>query len=133
LMVAGDSSRLLRDEEMLAALGYEPVGFSGADLALAACRAAPQRFDTLVVGQLGSPVSSLELAAALHTAVPHLPIVLATKSTEEIGADTLVGAGIADVVGWPIVAEEIAAALNHCSALKRLEARTPRAAHSLVH
>jgi hypothetical protein len=47
LMVASDSSRLLRDEEMLAALGYEPVGFAGADLALAACRATPQRFDTL--------------------------------------------------------------------------------------
>jgi signal transduction histidine kinase len=133
LMVASDSSRLLRDEEMLAALGYEPVGFAGADLALAACRAAPQRFDTLVVGHLGSTISSLELAAALHAAVPHLPILLATKSTEEIGADTLVGAGIADVVRWPIVAEEIAAALNHCSALKRLEARAPRAAQSPVY
>jgi DNA-binding NtrC family response regulator len=130
LMVASDSSRLLRDEEMLAALGYEPVGFAGADLALAACRATPQRFDTLVVGHLGSTISSLDLAAALHAAAPHLPILLATKSTEEIGADTLVGAGIADVVRWPIVAEEIAAALNHCSALKRLEARAPRAAQS---
>lgn len=133
LMVASDSSRLLRDEEMLAALGYEPVGFTAADPALAACRAAPQRFDALVVGQLGSTVSSLELAAALHAAVPHLPIVLATKSTAEIDADTLVNAGIADVVGWPIVAEEIAAALNRCSALKRHEARTPRAAHLLAH
>ena len=31
LMVANDSARLLRDEEMLAALGYEPVGFTDAD------------------------------------------------------------------------------------------------------
>jgi signal transduction histidine kinase/CheY-like chemotaxis protein len=133
LMVASDSSRLLRDEEMLAALGYEPVGFTGADLALAACRAAPLRFDALVVGHFGSTVSSLELAAALHAAAPHLPIVLATKSTEEIGADTLVDAGIADVVRWPIVAEEIVTALNHCSALNRLEASGPRTAYSLPH
>jgi hypothetical protein len=31
MLVAQDSERLLRDEEMLAALGYEPVGFSSSD------------------------------------------------------------------------------------------------------
>lgn len=114
LMVASDGSQLLRGEELLAALGYEPVGFTAADQALVACRAAPQRFDALVVGQFGSTPSTLDLAAALHLAIPHLPIMLATKSAEEIGADALVGGGIADVVGWPIVAEEIAVALNRC-------------------
>jgi signal transduction histidine kinase len=137
LMVAGDSARLLRDEEMLAALGYEPVGFTGADAALAACRATPERFDVLIVGELGSSISSLELAAALHAAAPRLPIVLATKSIEEIGADTLVAAGIADVVRWPIAAQEIATALSHCSALAKLEAGAPlssaRGARSLMH
>ena len=137
LMVASDSARLLRDEEMLAALGYEPVGFTDADEGLAACRATPERFDALLVGELGSPGSSLELAATLHAAAPRLPIVLATKSTEQIGADTLVAAGIADVVRWPMVAEEIAAALNHCSALKKLEAGAPlgsaRGAYSMAH
>ena len=122
---------------MLAALGYEPVGFTATDVALAACRAAPERFDALVVGHLGPVASSLELAAALHEAAPHLPIVLATKSTEQIGADTLMAAGIADVVHWPIVAAEVAAALNHCSALKKLEAKAPlgssREAYSVVH
>jgi len=119
LLIANDGERLLRDEEMLAALGYEPVGFTAADAALAACRARPERFDALVVGHLGSAMSSLELAAALHAAAPHLPIILATKSTEEIGADALMVAGIADVVHWPIVAAEIVSALNHCSAPKR--------------
>jgi signal transduction histidine kinase len=137
LMVASDGARLLRDEEMLAALGYEPVGFIGADAALAACRATPERFDALVVGEFGSAICSLELAAALHAAAPRLPIVLATKSIEEIGADTLVAAGIADVVRWPIAAQEIATALNHCSALGKLEAGAPlssaRGAHSLMH
>ena len=70
LIVANANARLLRDEEMLAALGYEPVGFSSAEAALTACRAAPERFDTLVVGYLGSVTASLELAAALHAAAP---------------------------------------------------------------
>jgi CheY-like chemotaxis protein len=54
---------------------------------------------------------------------PHLPIVLATKTTAEIGADTLVAAGIADVVRWPIVAEEIATALAHGLVLRERQWR----------
>lgn len=137
LIAASDSARLLRDEEILAALGYEPVGFIGADAALAACRATPKRFDVLIVGHLGSVKSSLELAAALYKAAPHLPIVLATKWTEEICADRLMFAGIADVVHWPIVAAEIVAALNRCSQLTRPEAKPPpsssRGADGLAH
>jgi signal transduction histidine kinase/CheY-like chemotaxis protein len=137
LMVADDSSQLLREEEMLAALGYEPVGFTDKDSALAACRTASERFDVLVVGHLGSTVASLELATALHQAAPRLPVVLATKSTGEIGADALMVAGIADVVHWPIVAAEIAVALDHCSELNRREAKLPpgpsRATYSLAH
>ena len=137
LMVAHDDARLLRDEEILAALGYEPVGFIAADAALAACRAAPERFDVLIVGHLDSVKSSLELAAALHEAAPYLPIVLATKSTEEIDADRLMFAGIADVVHWPIVAAEIAAALHRCSQPTRPEAKPPpnssRGAYGLAH
>jgi DNA-binding NtrC family response regulator len=124
-MVADDSARLLRDEETLAALGYEPVGFTDARVALAVCRGRPERFDVLIVGHLGSASSSLELAAALHEAAPRLPIVLATKSTEEIGADGLVTAGITDVVRWPMAAAEIAAALHHCSVLTNREPKAP--------
>jgi signal transduction histidine kinase/ActR/RegA family two-component response regulator len=116
LIVTSDGTRLLRDEEMLAALGYEPVGFTTAEAALAACQAKPQRFDVLIVGHLGSSASSLELAAALHAVAAHAPIVLATRPTEEIGADTLVAAGISDVVRWPLTAEGIATALAHHSA-----------------
>ena len=123
LLVASDGTRLLRDEEMLAALGYEPVGFTTVAAALAACRAKPERFDIFIIGHLGSCTSSLELATALHAAAPHAPIVLATRSMEGIGADNLIGAGISDVVRWPIVAEEIAAALAHRSAPRESLAR----------
>jgi signal transduction histidine kinase len=124
LLITSDRRRLLRDEEMLAALGYEPVGFGAAADALAACRARPARFDAAILGHLGPTASSLELAAALHAVAPHLPILLAARSTESIAADTLVGAGIADVVRWPMIAAEIATALGHCSAPK-LDVTTP--------
>ena len=49
LVVESERERLLRDEEMLAALGYEPVGFERAADAVAACRSAPDRFDIILI------------------------------------------------------------------------------------
>jgi CheY-like chemotaxis protein len=127
----------MRDEEMLAALGYEPVGFATADAAVAACRSRPERFDALVVGHFGSAIASLQLAAALRDATPDLPIVLAAKFAQEIGADTLLAAGIADVVHWPIVAAEIAPALHHCLTQTHFDAAampsSARGARALAH
>ena len=121
MLVAQDSERLLRDEEMLAALGYEPVGFSRAEAAAAACRADPRRFDMIIIGDVGPAARSLDVAASLHAAAPRLPIVLATRAAIEIGADTLVGAGISDVVRWPIIAEEIAFALTYGAAFGKAD------------
>ncbi|WP_426419701.1 two-component system VirA-like sensor kinase [Bradyrhizobium genosp. A] len=126
MLVAHDAEGVLRDEEMLAALGYEPVGFTNADAALAACRADADRFDMAVVGHFGPAARSLELAAALHAAAPRLPIVLASKAVIEIGADAVLTAGIADVVRWPIIAEELAMALADSAALTRPDGRLQR-------
>jgi signal transduction histidine kinase/FixJ family two-component response regulator len=114
LVVEDDPERLLRDEEILAALGYEPVGSTRAADATAMCRESPERFDALVVGHVAPMMAELELAAALHEIAPGLPILLATASVDELGANALVVAGISDVVPWPIVATEIAAALRDC-------------------
>jgi signal transduction histidine kinase len=126
MLVSPDAERLLHDEEMLAALGYEAAGFTNASSALAACQAEPARFDMAVVGHFGLTARSLELAAALHANAPRLSIVLASKASIEIGADALVRAGISDVVRWPIVAEEIAMALAHSPAMERFEDRPQR-------
>jgi signal transduction histidine kinase/CheY-like chemotaxis protein len=119
LVIDDERRQLLRDEEILAALGYEPVGFARAEDALTACREARERFDVLVVGRLPSPAAALEAAAALHAIVPDAPILLATASADEIGTNSLVAAGILDVVRRPIVASEIARALADCSATSR--------------
>jgi signal transduction histidine kinase/CheY-like chemotaxis protein len=115
VMVVDDASeRLLADEEMLAALGYEPVGFTRPEDALAACRANPKRFDALLVGRLASVRSALDLATALHEIVPDVPILLATASADQIGADPLMAAGITEVVHRPLVSDELASALARC-------------------
>jgi len=111
LVVDRAGERLLADEEMLAALGYEPVGFTRASDALAACRVGPKRFDALVVGHLAPANSALDLAAALHESLPDVPLLLATGSADEIDADALVAAGISEVVHRPLISAEIASVL----------------------
>jgi DNA-binding response OmpR family regulator len=54
----------------------------------------------------------LELSARLRRLVPGVPILLATVSTETVGAAKLIGAGVADVVPWPIAASETVATLR---------------------
>jgi signal transduction histidine kinase len=119
LVVNDDRERLLRDEEMLAALGYEPVGFTRAGAAMAAYRRMPKRFDALVVGHLMPITSVFDLAAALHKIAPGLPILLATASADGIGTDALMAADISEVVRRPLISTEIAAALTRSLAVHR--------------
>jgi DNA-binding NtrC family response regulator len=114
VLVIDASERLLAGEEMLAALGYEPVGFTRAGAALAACRATPKRFDAVLVGHLAPAASSLDLAVALHEIVPDVPILLATASADESGAEALLAAGIFEVVHRPLVSADLASALARC-------------------
>jgi CheY-like chemotaxis protein len=115
MLVGPDKDRLLGEEEKLAALGYEAVGFSTAEAAIQASEACPDRFDFVVVGQLGSLDYSLEVANDLHEALPATPIIVAARSSSDIDPDKLLAAGISDVVRWPILTEEIAASLSQFS------------------
>jgi CheY-like chemotaxis protein len=115
LVLETDRKRLLRHEEILAALGYEPVGFTTSADAIAACRAARSRFDVALVCHLPGG-TALDLAAALHDAVPTLPIILAAPSTAELGAPLLVDSGITELVHHPFVSGELAGALSRCLA-----------------
>jgi signal transduction histidine kinase len=114
LIVEDDGRHLLKDEEVLAALGYEPVGCTYASDVEAMFCAKPGRFDVVIVGHTAPATVALDLAVALHGIAPHRPILLAAISAEELGAKTLVASGVRDVVHWPIVTTEIAEALRAC-------------------
>jgi len=101
VLLLHDDDRLRREEELLAALGYEPQSFAGATSALAALRAAPHRFDAALL-----PEGSVELARKVRRAAPALPIIIA--------AGTPV-AGF-DCIGWPLASDELATALRRCCA-----------------
>jgi signal transduction histidine kinase len=114
LVVDDEPEQLVRHEEIVAALGYEPVGFVDPAEAASACRAAPDRFDALLVGRVRSAAGPLGLAASLATLAPGVPILLAQASAGMARADALAAARIAEVVHRPFVSAEIAAALRRC-------------------
>jgi DNA-binding NtrC family response regulator len=114
LVVESERERLLYNEEMLAALGYEPVGFERPADAIAACRSAPDRFDIILVSHASQTLVGLDLTHALHEVAPRQPILLATSSTIDVGVDALAKAGISELLRRPLVSTELAAALARC-------------------
>jgi CheY-like chemotaxis protein len=114
LVVESERERLLFDEEMLAALGYEPVGFERPADAVAACRSTPGRFDIILVSHASQTQGGLDLAHALRGVAPQHPMLLATASTIDISVDALAEAGISEVLRRPLVSTELAAALRRC-------------------
>jgi CheY-like chemotaxis protein len=111
LVIDEDRAGLLRHEEIVAALGYEPVGFAEPDQALHALGAERRRFDALLIGNLMPTTRALALARTLHGMVPDLPILL-TASADDLDADVLTSAGVSDVVAKPLHSAELAAVLS---------------------
>jgi signal transduction histidine kinase/CheY-like chemotaxis protein len=112
LVLESDRARLLRHEEILAALGYEPAGFTRLAAARAACLSDTTHFDAAILcAHLNGMAAALEHAATLQTFSPGLPVILATPSTREWNAPALAEAGIAEIIHQPLSSAELASAL----------------------
>ena len=77
VLVVDDEAVLVQlAEEVLASIGYEPVGCVGAQQALEVFRAEPARFDAVLTDVLMSDMTGPELALELRKSRPALPVVL---------------------------------------------------------
>ena len=109
VMIVDDEPALVAmTEEVVAGLGYEPVGFVDSRLALAALQATPERFDAVLTDQVMPHLPGTELAQRLHALRPRLPILLASGFIGQ-GLDGLArDAGVTVLLQKPLHRAELA-------------------------
>jgi signal transduction histidine kinase/ActR/RegA family two-component response regulator len=108
LIVDDDAPLVPLAEEILAALGYEAVGFDQSATALEAFRAAPDRFDLVLTDDVMPEMTGTELAGAMHEVCPNVPIILMTGGGRPLHSRRLQAAGIREVVKKPLLSATIA-------------------------
>jgi CheY-like chemotaxis protein len=110
-------------EEMLAQLGYEPVGFASSVAALEAFRAEPDRFDAVLSDEAMPGMTGSELVAEIRRLRPAVPIVLMSGFVSSALLARAREAGVAEVLNKPLVSRDIARSL--AAALQRLNKPSP--------
>ncbi|HYX04076.1 MAG TPA: ATP-binding protein, partial [Reyranella sp.] len=109
ILIVDDETALVRlGEEMVAALGYEPVGFDQAAQALMAVRADPQRFDLVLADELMPGMTGTQLAAALHAIRPDLPVLLMTGYGRPVGSRR---PDVGEILKKPLLSADLARAI----------------------
>jgi len=112
ILLVDDEEALVRlGEEMMAELGYEPVGFASSAAALESFREAPQRFDMVLSDEAMPEMTGSELAREIRRIRPDIPIVLMSGYVTPVLAARARDLGIAEVLAKPLVAHEIARSL----------------------
>ena len=111
LFVDDERPLVLLGEEMLAAIGYEPIGFDKSSAALAAFRADPDRFDLVLTDELMPEMTGTELAIALHEIRPDLPIILMTGHGGLVESRGSRAVGIREVLKKPLLSADLAKGL----------------------
>ncbi|WP_052810516.1 ATP-binding protein [Variovorax paradoxus] len=112
VMIVDDEQPLLElAEELLASLGYEPVGFGTSERALAAFVADPLRFDAVLTDEMLPGMPGSELARLLRSRRPALPVALVSGNVNVALEQRARDAGVAEVLHKPLGLQELAECL----------------------
>jgi len=112
VLFVDDEEALVRlGEEMLAELGYEPVGFVSSVAALQAFRAEPDRFDAVLSDESMPAMNGSELAVEIRRVRPALPVVLMSGYVSAALSATAREIGVIEVIAKPLVSRDIARSL----------------------
>ena len=113
ILIVDDEEALVRlGEEMVARLGYEPVGFASSAAALEAFRANPERFHAVLSDESMPELTGCELAKAVRALRPGMPVVLMSGFVSPALAARARDLGVAEVLSKPLVERDIARGLD---------------------
>lgn len=112
VMLVDDEPALVElNEELLAQLGYEPVGYTDARQAWSALEADPRGFDLLVTDEIMPGLNGTELADRVRRLRPDLPVLLLSGYGGPQLEARAREAGVRDVLSKPLQAGTLARAL----------------------
>jgi signal transduction histidine kinase/ActR/RegA family two-component response regulator len=112
VMVVDDERALVAlVEEMLAELGYEPVGFDSSAAALEAFRAEPERFDLILTDEAMPDLIGTELAHHLRRCRPGVPVILVSGHGGTQLARSAAMIGVNELLRKPLQRRELAESL----------------------
>src|SRR6266403_1289364 len=112
VMIVDDERPLVAlAKEMLAALGYQPVGFESSSAALQAFRAEPQRFDLILTDEAMPDLVGTELAHEVQQIQPTLPIILMSGHGGAQLAQRAAAVGAKEVLRKPLRGRDLAESL----------------------
>jgi signal transduction histidine kinase/CheY-like chemotaxis protein len=111
LIVDDEPALMALLEEMLADLGYEPVGFESSVAALRAFKADPERFDVVLTDEVMPELPGTELARELGKARPGVRILLMSGHGGPYLAERAGAAGVSDVLRKPLQKKDLAESL----------------------
>lgn len=113
VMIVDDEPALVAlAEEMLAELGYEPVGFGSSSAALQAFRADPQRFDLVLTDEAMPELTGTALAREIRSVDAETPVVLMSGFGGAPLAARAADAGVNEVLRKPLHSRDIADSLS---------------------
>jgi hypothetical protein len=112
LVLAADEATVQRDEEMLAALGYEPVGFINLVAMLSALGATPTRFDAMVLSAEVISEANWAPLTTISRIAPNCPVIVAACAT--VDAASLPRPDVDTVLQRPLRSSSVATALANC-------------------
>jgi PAS domain S-box-containing protein len=123
VLVVDDEAALVSvTEEMLAELGYNPVGVVSSLEALEVFRADPRRFDVVVTDEMMPELTGTHLAQQLGALRPGTPVILMSGHGGDDLAQRAAVAGVREILRKPLQKSVLADALGRV-----LEARPGRA------
>lgn len=113
VMVVDDERPLVElAEELLAELGYEPVGFDSAERALEAFIADPRRFDAVLTDEMMPGLAGSEFARRLLALRPELPVILVSGNVGAALEQRASDAGVVALLRKPLALRDLAESLS---------------------
>jgi signal transduction histidine kinase/ActR/RegA family two-component response regulator len=112
ILVVDDEKELVGvTEELLAAMSYEPVGFSDARAALEVFRHDPKRFDVILTDERMQPMRGLDFVKQVREVDAAIPIILMTGHRDAQLDARAAALGIAEILDKPLRSQTLREAL----------------------